>query len=734
MNILDIRAAMLKNGYHPLPLAADSNRCVLKKWQELATMDNDALWRDQPADANIGSFCGADIITIDFDSDEEKPDGVTVFDWLSKEHSEALLGPIVEKTKSGGRHVTYRGGLPAKTYARFTIDDTEVDVEVKAANNYTCCPPSKTKEGSYEYLSPRTHLNTATRYLPELPSIFVEAIKRYEAEEGAGAKAEAKTIKAPEDGKPFNPSADKLDARDLEVCAEHYLNSYLDGATKGHRHFRGVAYARLLFGLGLSSSEARRWIESYASHVGREMPRREIDDIIDYGDQHPDRDVRIPWRAVWEDRERRDPKKYAKPYIKDEQGNPIKTDPEKVKEAEQKKQAELDELLQRAQEREKQQRADRIEAEQRREAKAGAVTPEPWKEYTIKDAFAIKESIPWIVPEWIPAGGNTIIYGAPNVGKTMIAQYTAIHVALGEPIFPPRMKSGAAGVAPADDVEPLTVNKVPVIFLELDQSGRITSERFKFLATGAGLGPDSELPLWYYAPSSFDILNKNDAVMLTERIRAHSAGLVVLDNLVYLSGSMDENSANDMKQVMKAIQTIAKDTGAGFLTIHHERKDQPGSGGGNAHDKLRGSTAIVGGIEIAVNVTRPQEDGHLLELHMTKNRLGEKLTMFVEESFVKHQDSNVTLSGRFYGVSGEDAQEAKDSTIKLAIIEIIRKEGEITGKNTLIGLTHKRLKSSGIKGGEKAIIRCINELVSDEKIGVTPGFRGALVFKLTGRV
>ena len=364
---------------------------------------------------------------------------------------------------------------------------------------------------------------------------------------------------------------------------------------------------------------------------------------------------------------------------------------------------------------------DQRDKKREAEVKDDAKNPEPWRELMIKDAFAQRDPIPWIVKDWIPAGGNSIWYGPPGIGKTLVLQYIAVNVALGRPIFPPRTRTGPAGKAPIDDVEEIEVTQTGVIFLEMDQGERITSDRFKFIAAGAGVKEDTNLPLWYYVPEDFDIMDPLDRALLVAKITEHRAGLVIIDNLAYISGTMDENKASDMKLITKELQRIAKTTGAALVTIHHDKKDQPGSSN-NSREKLRGSTALAGGVKLAVHVTRPDEKQDIIELWQSKNRLDKKRGTFAEWSYSRHPDNDHTVAGRFYGVSGESADEARDSTVKAAIIDVVRKQCP-NSQQALLRLVQGTL--SPVKAGEKVIVRLANELHDEGKINIKTGFKGA---------
>ena len=94
---------------------------------------------------------------------------------------------------------------------------------------------------------------------------------------------------------------------------------------------------------------------------------------------------------------------------------------------------------------------------------------------------------------------------------------------------------------------------------------------------------------------------------VVEQAVAHAsvvgAGLLVIDTLAEWGEIVDENSASETLRALRPVQAAAA-SGLAVLLIHHHRKT-----GGGFGERVRGSSALIGGVDVVVELSRPEGAG-----------------------------------------------------------------------------------------------------------------------------
>jgi hypothetical protein len=179
----------------------------------------------------------------------------------------------------------------------------------------------------------------------------------------------------------------------------------------------------------------------------------------------------------------------------------------------------------------------------------------------------------WLVEERLPAGGISLLAGKPKSGKSTLARCLAFAVARGEPLLGFRTYQGK------------------VFYLALEEKRAEVRSHFK------ALGATPEDPLfWFIAPSPQDGL-----AQLREAVERERPALIIIDPLLKLVRVKD---ANDYAVVLKALEpllSLARDTGAHVLAVHHL-----GKGDRQGGDSILGSTAIFGTVDTALLLKRTE--------------------------------------------------------------------------------------------------------------------------------
>lgn len=197
----------------------------------------------------------------------------------------------------------------------------------------------------------------------------------------------------------------------------------------------------------------------------------------------------------------------------------------------------------------------------------------------------------------IDRGSATVLYGAPNVGKSFAAMNLSAHVALGRPWCGRKVRQGL------------------VVYLAAE-AARGAVKRIVALREQMGL---DDAP-FVVVPCAVDLRdNPADLRALSALVRDAAAEydqpceLLVIDTLARAFPGGEENSSKDMGTAVKAVDALRTGLGCAVLLVHHSGKDA--ARGARGHSSLLG--AVDGELE-AVEV-----DGER-SLRNTKARDDEK--------------------------------------------------------------------------------------------------------------
>lgn len=211
-----------------------------------------------------------------------------------------------------------------------------------------------------------------------------------------------------------------------------------------------------------------------------------------------------------------------------------------------------------------------------------------WKVYTLEDSYVELPDPVWAVEDMFQIPSVNLIYGAPGSLKSMVALDMAMCVAGEKP-----------WLQNANGSKPIETKKTGVLWVDLDNGLYTVRRRNKAMGAYHGVPADG-LFRYVGAYGLLDMHNLNHVEDLKSCFDDFT-GMVVIDNLGYVSGNADENS-HDMQYVMGVFRRIAEDNGICFNIIHHSRK---GDGKGiRVGELIRGSSSIEGGLDFALYVDR----------------------------------------------------------------------------------------------------------------------------------
>lgn len=179
----------------------------------------------------------------------------------------------------------------------------------------------------------------------------------------------------------------------------------------------------------------------------------------------------------------------------------------------------------------------------------------------------------WLIDQFLPYQGITVIAGREKSGKTMIAHQMAKCLSDGSPLF---------GKYPIS-------TKSRVLIVDKENNDNDRKERLEFV------GSDKSEDILWYEMSNFKIdpskdesieMDKLIKVVLRENIK------VVIFDLLILIHTGNEDNASDMSRVFSEIKRLNK-LDVSVIVLHHMNKSNEG----------RGSTAIAGEANMVFNIT-----------------------------------------------------------------------------------------------------------------------------------
>jgi hypothetical protein len=183
------------------------------------------------------------------------------------------------------------------------------------------------------------------------------------------------------------------------------------------------------------------------------------------------------------------------------------------------------------------------------------------------------EAHAWVVEGRLPASGLGLLAGKPKAGKSTAARCLALAVARGAPWL---------GFA---------TTQGPVIYLALEEKRAEVREHFR------ALGATEDDSIYLLCASAPD-----DALArLRVEVERRRPVLIIIDPLFRFVRVEDGNDYATMTAALEPLMTLARETGAHVLLVHHLGKGERSDG-----DNVLGSTAIFGAVDSALLMKRTE--------------------------------------------------------------------------------------------------------------------------------
>jgi len=219
----------------------------------------------------------------------------------------------------------------------------------------------------------------------------------------------------------------------------------------------------------------------------------------------------------------------------------------------------------------------------------------------------------WIVEKLIPEGAITLLYGKAGTGKTWLVLQLGIAVSGGRPFCTLRTK------------------KCPVIYVGFEDPLQVISKRLKIM------GASNNFRIWHidsdFPPPKLD--------KQWQKYKQLPAGSLLIFDTLRASQGGDENSSQDMAQIMEKLKELRKE-GLTIVLVHHTPKA--------SESIYKGSTAILDLVDHELCLEKlKDEDNENIETEVyrlgtkqkTRFQPGEVFLSFAQEGFELAQDPRV---------------------------------------------------------------------------------------------
>jgi hypothetical protein len=279
-----------------------------------------------------------------------------------------------------------------------------------------------------------------------------------------------------------------------------------------------------------------------------------------------------------------------------------------------------------------------------------------------------EETTAWLVEGRLPTGGISLLAGKPKAGKSTAARCLSLAVARGEPWL------GWATL------------KGPVFYLALEE--KRAEVRRHYQAMGA---TDEDVRV-FVAPSPEDGLRQ-----LREAAEREKPVLIIVDPLLRFVRVRDANDYAVVTAALEPLVTLARETGAHVLAVHHLGKADRDGG-----DGIIGSTAFFAAVDTALLLRRSEQYRTLGSLQ----RYGEDL-----------EEITLTLDPVTRWVTaGPSRREADEVKTADAILEYLGGQSDPVDEPAVL---------EAVEGRNKVKVRALRQLVADHRVERTgAGKRG----------
>jgi len=261
----------------------------------------------------------------------------------------------------------------------------------------------------------------------------------------------------------------------------------------------------------------------------------------------------------------------------------------------------------------------------------------------------------WVLEGLIPKVGVSLLAGDGGIGKSWLALHLAQCIASGNKFL---------------GTFPVTQGKVLIIDEENHET--LIRERCEKLHLGTPI-INRDLNIHISANTGINIDDANDFEWLMKTVKEICPTLVIIDSLIRVH-TKDENSANEMQEVLHQAKRLAEDGNTSVLFTHHTSKPYQG----RQRTSVRGSTDIRNFVDSVLFVYKKGQ--HKVVEH-DKSRWGTPIKPFGFE--IADIDVGVSVRLNIVDISLSYQRESKWAEAEKLIFSLV-KNGAIASRKEII--------------------------------------------------
>lgn len=292
----------------------------------------------------------------------------------------------------------------------------------------------------------------------------------------------------------------------------------------------------------------------------------------------------------------------------------------------------------------------------------------------------------WIVDGLVPNSGTTAVSGCPASYKTWIMLDLAIKVAMDGILF-----------------DRFSVSQTGVLIIDEESGERLLQKRMQKLCQ------NFDLPIYFLSFKDFKVFPEEQINTTIKLAKKKKIKLVIFDSLVRIHNN-DENNANEMAKVFKALRVLNKN-GLTVIFTHHNRKQ--GMFKGKASENMRGSSDILASVDSHLAIEKNSND--FIIINQTKSRYEKEISPFK----VGIEDSEDKIKFEYLG--DVDETETKKGEAKEFIKTILSESEIMLYKKQIIEQTKKMASEQKIFIGDSNITSAISEMIEKDEIYTSEG-------------
>jgi hypothetical protein len=247
-----------------------------------------------------------------------------------------------------------------------------------------------------------------------------------------------------------------------------------------------------------------------------------------------------------------------------------------------------------------------------------------------------ESAVDWIVNGRLPVGGLSLLAAKPKAGKSTLARCLALAVSRGADFLGQPSQQG------------------PVLYLALEEKRSEVRKHFK------AMGAKDDPIFIFTSPSPQDGLDQ-----LRLAAEREKPMLIIVDPLFKFVRVKDSNDYAAITIALEPLLTLARETGAHVLAVHHLGKGEREGG-----DAILGSTAIYAAVDTALLMKRTEKYRTLSSVQ----RYGEDL----DEITLTFDPTSRTIT------AGPSRQEADTQEAAQVIVAFLTAQPEAAEEKTIL--------------------------------------------------